>query len=350
MAENSDAGVVRQLLLPLDPFLKDKSLYEVVINRPGEVLTEGMGGWQRHDLPDLSFDKLMRLARAVASYSNQGIDETRPLLSATLPDDERIQIVIPPATTRDTVSITIRKPSSVALSMTDLEADGLFENVIASTDQKTREDPLLTTYRSGQYRAFLEGAVLARKNIIISGATGSGKTTISKALIQHIPQDERLISIEDTPELTIPQPNHVRLFYSKGGQGLAKLGAKDLLESCLRMRPDRVLLQELRDGTAFYYIRNINSGHPGSITTVHADSPSLAFEQLTLLVKESEGGQDLDRDDIRNLLKSSIDVIVQCKRVGGRFRVTEVYYADHAHTVPTRQVDALRKKAPAAAL
>ncbi len=95
------------------------------------------------------------------------------------------------------------------------------------------------------------------------------------------------------------------------------------------MRPDRVLLQELRDGTAFYYIRNINSGHPGSITTVHAESPELAFEQLTLLVKESEGGHDLDRADIRNLLRISIDIIVQCKRVGGRFRVTELYYSDH---------------------
>jgi type IV secretion system protein VirB11 len=170
--------------------------------------------------------------------------------------------------------------------------------------------------------------VLARKNIIISGATGSGKTTLSKALVQHIPKDERLISIEDTPELAISQPNHVRLFYSKGGQGVARLGAKELLESCLRMRPDRVLLQELRDGTAFYYIRNINSGHPGSITTVHADSPNLAFEQLTLLVMESEGGRDLDRDDIRNLLKISIDVIVQCKRINGRFRVTGIYFAD----------------------
>ncbi|ANG98680.1 hypothetical protein A8A54_18875 [Brucella pseudogrignonensis] len=109
---------------------------------------------------------------------------------------------------------------------------------------------------------------------------------------------------------------------------LAKVGVKDLLESCLRMRPDRVLLQELRDGTAFYYIRNINSGHPGSITTVHADSPSIAFEQLTLLVKESEGGRDLDRDDIRNLPKISIDVIVQCKRINGRFRVTEIYFSE----------------------
>ena len=332
MAENSDAGIVRQLLVPLDRFLQDKRLYEVVINRPGEVLTEGSSGWQRHELPDLSFDKLMRLARAVASFSNQGIDETRPLLSATLPGEERIQIVIPPATTRDTVSITIRKPSSVSLSMEDMEADGLFESVATSTDQKPSDDPVLSAYRNGKYSAFLERAVLARKNIIISGATGSGKTTLSKALIQYIPEDERLISIEDTPELKIPQPNHVRLFYSKGGQGLARVGAKELLECCLRMRPDRVLLQELRDGTAFYYIRNINSGHPGSITTVHADSPGLAFEQLTLLVKESEGGQDLDRDDIRDLLTISIDIIVQCKRVGGRFRVTEIYYADHART------------------
>jgi type IV secretion system protein VirB11 len=306
MTENSDAGVVRQLLLPLSPFLGDKRLYEVVINRPGELFAEGPMGWQSHELPDLSFDKLTRLARAVASFSNQGIDETRPLLSATLPDGERVQIVIPPATTRNTVSITIRKPSLVSLSMQDMDNRGLFDSVDASTEQKAAEDALLTTYRQGKYRAFLEGAVLARKNIIVSGATGSGKTTLSKALVQHIPKDERLISIEDTPELAISQPNHVRLFYSKGGQGLARLGAKELLESCLRMRPDRVLMQELRDGTAF----------------------NLAFEQLTLLVKESEGGQSLDRADIRNLLKISIDVIVQCKRINGRFSVTEIYFAD----------------------
>jgi type IV secretion system protein VirB11 len=109
---------------------------------------------------------------------------------------------------------------------------------------------------------------------------------------------------------------------------MAKIGAKDLLESCLRMRPDRILLQELRDGTAFYYIRNVNSGHPGSITTVHADSARLAFEQLTLLVKESEGGGDLERHDIREMLTIAVDVIVQCKRIEGRFRVTEIYFRD----------------------
>lgn len=327
MAEASDAGVVRELLLPLSRFLKDTSLYEIVVNRPGEVLTEGTEGWRHHALPDLSFEKLMRLARAIASYSNQAIDEARPVLSASLPDEERIQIVVPPATTKGTVSITIRKPSSVSLTLDDLEKGGLFSNVSPpnrhSESSNTRLGNIL---KAGNYATFLRAAVLARKNIIISGATGSGKTTLSKALIRHIPEHERIISIEDTPELVISQPNHVRLFYSKGGQGLAKISAKDLLESCLRMRPDRILLQELRDGSAFYYIRNVNSGHPGSITTVHADSAALAFEQLTLLVKESEGGRDLERSDIRGLLNVAIDIIVQCKRIDGRFRVSEIYF------------------------
>ncbi|MBN8954885.1 P-type DNA transfer ATPase VirB11 [Rhizobium sp. 60-20] len=337
MIEAPDAGVVRELLLPLLRFLRDKALYEVIVNQPGKVVTEGADGWRTHDVPELSYDRLMRLARAIASFSNQSIDEARPILSATLPDDERIQIVIPPATTRGTVSLTIRKPSSVSLSLDDLDCDGLFADVVrAEKDRSQSGEKLSEYYRIGAYKQFLKEAVLARKNIIISGATGSGKTTLSKALIRYIPETERIISIEDTPELVIPQPNHVRLFYSKGGQGAARIGAKDLLESCLRMRPDRILLQELRDGTAFYYIRNVNSGHPGSITTVHADSTRFAFEQLTLLVKESEGGGDLERHDIRQMLTIAIDVIAQCKRIDGQFRVTEIYYRD---AVPARAAE-----------
>ena len=118
----------------------------------------------------------------------------------------------------------------------------------------------------------------------MSGATGSGKTTFAKALIRHIPASERLITIEDARELTVPHRNAVHLLYAKDGQGLAQVGARELLESALRMRPDRILLQELRDASAFFYLRNVNTGHPGSITTVHADSAALAFEQLTLLV------------------------------------------------------------------
>lgn len=327
MTEGPDAVVVRELLAPFSPFLKDASLYEVIVNRPGQVLTEGAGGWRTHDLPELSFEKLMRLARAVASFSQQSIDETRPILSATLPGNERIQIVIPPATIRNTVSITIRKPSSVTFTLEDLEEREFFSATRAVNEgTSTRDQGLVALYRAGRYKDFLREAVIARKNIIISGATGSAKTTLSKALIKHIPEHERIISIEDTPELVIPQSNHVRMFYSKGAQGISAVGPKDLLESCLRMRPDRILLQELRDGTAFYYVRNVNSGHPGSITTVHADSAEFAFQQLTLLVKESDGGRNLDRYDIERLLRASIDVIVQCKRIDGGFRATEIYF------------------------
>ncbi|AFL51499.1 type IV secretion system protein VirB11 [Sinorhizobium fredii] len=327
MTDDPDAAVVRELLAPFSPFLKDKSLYEVIVNRPGQVLTEGAGGWRTHNLPELTFEKLMRLVRAVASFSNQSIDETRPILSATLPGDERIQIVIPPATNRNTLSITVRKPSSVTFTLDDLEQRRFFSETRGDNESiSTGEQDLVALYRAGRFKDFLREAVIARKNIIISGATGSAKTTLSKALIKHIPQHERIISIEDTPELVIPQPNHVRLFYSKGAQGLSGAGPKELLESCLRMRPDRILLQELRDGTAFYYVRNVNSGHPGSITTVHANSAKLAFQQLTLLVKESEGGRNLEPEDIDRLLKLSIDVIVQCKRMDGRFGATEIYF------------------------
>lgn len=131
----------------------------------------------------------------------------------------------------------------------------------------------------------------------------------------------------------MPQPNRVALFYPKdgaeGGTGRAVIGPKDLLESALRMRPDRILLQELRDGSAFYYLRNVNSGNPGSITTIHANSCALAVEQLTLLVKESNGGHDLTRADIRELVHATVDVIVQCQRVNGAFKVVEAVLIEH---------------------
>jgi type IV secretion system protein VirB11 len=160
---------------------------------------------------------------------------------------------------------------------------------------------------------FLRVAVRARKNIIVSGATGSGKTTWTKALVREIPRDERLVTIEDARELVLDEhPNHVRLFYSKDDQGLARVTPRQLLECCLRMRPDRILLAELRAEEAFDYLRNVNSGHPGSITSVHAASAELAFEQLVLLVKQSVGGRSLSRRDIKSLLHLLVDVVIQC--------------------------------------
>jgi type IV secretion system protein VirB11 len=146
----------------------------------------------------------------------------------------------------------------------------------------------------------------------VSGPTGSGKTTWTKALIREIPSDERLVTIEDAKELVLDRhPNHVRLYYSKDDQGVARVTPKQLLESCLRMKPDRILLAELRAEEAFDYLRNVNSGHPGSITSVHATSAELAFEQLVLLIKQHPGGRELARLDIKNLLYLLIDVVIQ---------------------------------------
>jgi type IV secretion system protein VirB11 len=263
----------------------------------------------------------------MANYTKQKVNAQSPICSTSLPTGERVQIVAPPACDLGLYSITIRKPSNKTFGLDELDAGGLFEHTRAAKGRSAAGDAeLLELKNAGKWPAFLELAVKARKNILISGATGSGKTTLSKALIQLIPSEERLLTIEDTRELIVPHRNAVHMLYSKDGQGQANIGAKHLLEASLRMRPDRILLQELRDGTAFFYLRNVNSGHPGSITTVHADSAALAFGQLSLLVKESEGGRDLDRGDILALLKLLVDVVVQCKKVDGRFRVTEIYF------------------------
>src|SRR4051812_20278756 len=280
---------------------------------------------------------LASLATAAAAFTRQDIGPEHPIVSTTLPGGERCQIVLPPAVPAGTISLTIRKASGLAMTLDEFERRDLFRDVRASTDDLSREEQDLLALRdAGRWRAFLELAVRARRNIIISGATGSGKTTLSKGLVACIPAHERILTIEDTAELTVFQPNHVRLLYAKDGHGVAKIGPRELLESSLRMRPDRILLQELRDGTAFYYLRNVNFGHPGSITTVHADSARLAFEQLSLLVKESAEGRELARADIRSLLLLSVDVVVQMSRRDGQYRIAEVYYEPQAKRCATR--------------
>jgi type IV secretion system protein VirB11 len=320
-----DTAVLQHYLAPLRVHLEPGDVTELVVNRPGEFAIERPGGWQWQEAPDLTEAALRPLAIAAAAVTSQDVTAETPICSTVLPTGERCQIVLPPAA--EHVSLTLRKPSAKTFGLADFARSGLFDAVsLASDDLKPEDTNLMAMRDAGDWPGFFTTAVRARKNILISGATGSGKTTFSKGLIQLIPEHERLITIEDARELVVPHRNAVHLLYAKDGQGLANIGAKQLLESALRMRPDRILLQELRDGTAFFYLRNVNSGHPGSITTIHADSAALAFEQMTLLVKESEGGRDLARDDIRALLHLLVDIVVQMKRVGGRFRITEVWY------------------------
>ena len=309
----ADGSALALTLRALRPLLADPSVMELCINRPLEAFLETREGWRCEPLPFADFEWCSRLAKLVANSTQQRIDATSPLLSASLPSGERVQIVMPPATTAGCVAITIRRPADQVWSIEELAMRGIFKRTRhAEQALDDTEAELLRLLASRDYEAFMRLAVRSRKNILVSGPTGSGKTTWTKALIREIPGDERLITIEDARELVLDQhPNHVRLFYSKDDQGVARVTPKQLLESCLRMKPDRILLAELRAEEAFDYLRNVNSGHPGSITSVHATSAELAFEQLVLLVKQNPGGRELKRDDIKSLLYLLIDVVIQ---------------------------------------
>ena len=330
-AETPSAATTSALdlnLRALRPLLTRPDVTELCINEPGVAYLETREGWQQELIPFADFEWCRRLAKLVANSTRQRVDEESPLLSASLPSGERIQIVLPPATSAGCVAISIRRPSDQVWSIDELSASGIFRATRrANATLDDNEEQLLNLLKEERYEAFMRLAVISRKNILVSGPTGSGKTTWTKALIREIPSEERLITIEDAQELVLDRhPNHVRLFYSKDDQGLARVTPKQLLESCLRMKPDRILLAELRAEEAFDYLRNVNSGHPGSITSVHAASAELAFEQLVLLVKQSRGGQELPRADIKQLLYLLVDVVIQFGVERHRRFIKEIWF------------------------
>jgi len=311
------------------------SVQEVCLNRPGELLVESAKGWRVVAAPDMTVERCLSLATAVATFCDQQINQERPLLSATLPSGERVQFAIPPAVPRGTVSITLRKPASLIKDLRAFEQEGLFERTACaatvSEEIQAFEAEMLQLHRARRYADFLRLAVRQRQTIVVSGRTGSGKTTFMKGLIEEVQKQERLITIQDTAELTLPHhPNVVHLFYSKDGQGTARVTAKSLLEACLRMKPDRIFLAEVRGEECFQFIRLAASGHPGSITSVHAGSCALAIEQMALMIRESGAGGGMTMDEIKRLLHLVIDIIVQFDRdERGRF-ISEISYEPRA--------------------
>jgi type IV secretion system protein VirB11 len=327
-AGGPDASALQLTLRVLEPLLARPGLTELCINRPGEAFLETREGWSREPLPAADFEWCRRFAKLVAHHTHQRIDESHPLLCGALPGGERVQIAMPPVTPTGSVAVNIRRPAHTLWTIEALSGQGsLRETRVARRSGDAVERELRALLEAHRYEAFLRLAVHSRRNIIVSGPTGSGKTTWTKALIAEIPSEERLITIEDAPELRLDaHPNHVRLFYSKDGQGLSRVSPKQLLEACLRMKPDRVLLAELRAEEAFDYLRNVNSGHPGSITSVHASSAALAFEQLVLLIKQHPAGRALARRDIHSLLHAVVDVVIQCGLERQRRTVREIWF------------------------
>lgn len=314
-------------VLGVREYMASPDVTEICINRPGELYVENREGWHRIEVPSLTFERARQFCTAVINESNTGqrITDADPVVSLTFPTGQRAQFVIPPACEANRISITIRLPSRELRTLAQYESDGFFDQIADVDDVPSELDRALLELRvARKYAEFFRQAVLNKKNIVVSGATGSGKTTFMKSLVNHIPDDERLVTIEDARELFIGQPNVVHLLYSKGGQSASNVTAKSCMEACLRMKPDRIILAELRGDESFYFIRNCASGHPGSITSCHSGSIGQTWDQLALMVKASREGAGLEFNTIKRLLQMTIDVVVHIKAHAGSRHITGI--------------------------
>ena len=297
----------------LEPFrgwLDQPDVTELLVNRPGEVWVEQGGRMNRHDAPKIDNSLLQRLAEQVARISNQGINRERPLLAAMLPNGARVQFVAPTAT-REHWALAIRRHCLLDLPL-EAYSSGPLESPAQPDPISPNDDPV----------GFLRRAVSDRKTILISGGTSTGKTTFLNALMREVPAEERVIVVEDTAEVQLHGPNDLGLIAVKGELGEALINTDDLLQAALRLRPDRILLGELRGKEAVSFLRAVNTGHPGSFSTIHANSTSGALEQLALMVMQS--GLGLSRSETIDYARSVIDVVVQLGREGAERKIVAI--------------------------
>lgn len=337
----------------IQPFLDDKGNTEIAINRPFELWTESNKGWQRYDMPNLDYSVLLKIANTFAILNKLEITPKNPICSGVFPDEQRGQVVIPTACERGTVSITIRQPSQDRFTLGDYGKTGRLNrwldkstfttaNTILPSHLKDKieaeskeieylnkwldipddvhlqlfELQMLKAKAERDLESFIQLGVKHYQNFCLVGATGSGKTTFTKAVCDIVPVDTRIVTIEDTPELDLPlHLNRVHLFYKE-------VTPKQLLASCMRMKPDRIFLTELRGDEAYDYLNALNTGHGGSVTTVHANDCQSAYYRIGTLIKQSEIGSKIDFDQIMRDTYTTIDVMMFLERT----YVTEVSY------------------------
>lgn len=319
-------------LAALRPWLDRPDVAEICVNRPGHVWYEDQDGWKRDASDALTLDHLRALATATARFCDRDICPERPLLAASLPDGERVQIVIPPACEPGTLSLTIRKPARRIWPLAELLREAL-EPPTAGDAGQAPPDPLRGLWQRGAWHDFLRQAVRAGKAILVAGQTGTGKTTLMNALGAEIPPHERIVTIEDVRELRLdPATNHVHLLYGHPTHGTqACVSASELLRAALRMAPTRILLSELRGGEAFDFIQACASGHNGGISTCHAANAAMALQRLTLMCMQHPNCQALPYAALRSLVESVVDIVVVVERragQGARRRIADIWYRD----------------------
>jgi type IV secretion system protein VirB11 len=329
---------VDHLLAPLQPYFKSRwvdeqgvehhaegAITDVAVNFPGSIFFEDQLGWHEVPCREITENWVRQLATAVSQYTRQEVSDAKPILSAELPDGERLQVLLPPAVEPGRASLTIRIPGGETPKLESYEERRMFERLkwanpfkgeTAASDMRgllERGDELMVeALEKRNVGEFFRLAVKTHKNIAVIGSTGSGKTTFMRCLCELISEHERILTVEDVRELFRGSRfrNTVHMLYSSGGQGVAQVTPAQLLASANRMKPDRVLLAELRGREAFDVLKLLTSGNKGLITSFHADNPTLGYDRMCLMASEHEEAKAYKREDLERIVRSTIDVMV----------------------------------------
>ncbi|MBP2845821.1 P-type DNA transfer ATPase VirB11 [Dickeya oryzae] len=309
-------------------FLSLDGLTEVAVNRPGEVWTKVRGLWQKHGHP-ITFDKCEAFSTALAKHHGDHIEDLKPGLSAMLETGERVQVVMPPATERGTVSITIRKPSLFVPAHQSYIDSGFYQRVQSGETGNLRELELLELYHAGNISRFMEKAVEYGKTIVVAGETGSGKTTYMKMLVNYIPLSLRVITIEDNNELRFEKlENYVHLFYpsESGDDKAAIVTPAKLIRWNYRMNPDRILLTEVRGAEAWDFLKITDSGHEGCMTSIHNGSPAAAIQGIVERCYQHPECSNLPYAVLLRKVLSCIDIVVSIDVNGDVRQMGDIYF------------------------
>lgn len=337
MSQQDVINLLADVMHPLAAWGSAPGVDELCINKPNEIFIRQNGVWQRHDI-DFDFDDCVDLAVLAAAIRRQTVGDNAPLVSADIPfgsGTQRLQSVLPPAVPGGTVSHTIRRfeESVSPISLIASRYDTTRWNQWHRQNEARQGDfaQALAVFDAGDIEAFLDTCVRMHLNVLLSGSTGAGKTTLARSMTALVDMLERIITIEDALELVVPHLNCVRLLYSKGGLSGDGVTSKDLVEASLRMRPSRIILQELRDPEAAYvFVNEALTGHPGCITTIHGGSAAEAFKRLFTLIKGSDQGRAYSDETILGLMSSAVDVIIPLKNIGSQYAIREVWFAADA--------------------
>lgn len=318
------------LLAPLQPWLDDPTISEILLNQPGEIFIEKHGEMSRIAIPHLTYNHVMRLFQLIANENQQVINEIHPILSANLIDGSRIQCVIPPISMYP--ALAIRRQVLRRFTLDDYQEHAFYQAVkpFYINENETRclseiDQTLATYYHAQQWDRFIRMAIIGNKNIVISGGTASGKTTFLNACLHHIPASNRLLILEDTREIEVPHTNHLSLLAMRSKQTHASISMQDLLQCSLRLRPDRIIMGEIRGKEIMDFVGACATGHDGALTSVHASNPRVAFMRMSQMYKLNQVPSMSD-DDIYRELHEVVDIIIQLERKDGQRKIQSIYY------------------------